>query len=350
MKVKFLDLQKQTKCVRQAVERNFIEIIDTSSFIGGKFVRRFEEDFAEYCGVKYCVATNSGTSALHVALLTSLVDDEIYGLTPPNSFFATTEAIFHAKRIPSFCDVDDTANIDKERRMGLYNFALPVSLYGNPADLGQFENRTIVHDAAQAHGALIGGEQISKFAKTTCFSFYAGKNLGAWGEGGCLVTDSKEVCDCARQLINHGQSEKYIHEEIGFNYRMSEFSAASLSPKLKLIDEWNDARIEIARRYEKNLKGKVKLLDVKHGNKCVWHIYPVFIEERNRVRAKLGEEGIETGLHYPRLISDSLGYNSEYFPHARRLSEAELSLPMHPFLLDDEIDYVSEKLLGFVKK
>lgn len=346
MKVKFLDLQSHTDQVKDVVRQYFSEIVDSSNFISGKYTSIFEERFADYCGAKYCVATNSGTSALHIAILSVFGQSVNIGV-PANSFFASAEAIVHANCSPVFKDVDDTCTIDT-RMLDKEDKCLPVSLYGNPANLNFFKKENIVHDAAQAVGALKNGLKIAALAKATCYSFYAGKNLGAFGEGGCVVTDDHEVYDLCKRLVNHGQPQKYVHTEIGFNYRISEFSAASLCAKLPLVDEWNEKRICIAERYNKNLKNRVKLMRVADGDTCVYHIYPIFVKNKDLMLDHLLKNEIEIGQHYPHPIHKQVPFDhySENLVFCEEQCQSQISLPMHPFLSNDQIDYVSEKVLG----
>jgi len=345
MKVKFLDLQSHTNQVKDVAQQYFSEIIDSSNFINGKYTSIFEERFADYCGAKYCVATNSGTSALHIAIL-SVFGQSVNINVPANSFFASAEAIVHANCSPVFKDVDNTCTIDT-RMLDKEDKCLPVSLYGNPANLNFFKKENIVHDAAQAVGAFKNGQKIAKFAKATCYSFYAGKNLGAFGEGGCVITDDYEVYTLCKRLVNHGQSKKYIHAEIGYNYRISEFSSASLLAKLPFIDEWNDKRISIAKRYNKNLYDRVKLMNVVDGDKCVYHIYPIFVENKDLVSNYLLNNEIEIGQHYPEPIHNQTPFNKQVkrLVFSEKQCRSQISLPMHPFLTHDQIDYVSEKVL-----
>ncbi len=364
MKVKFLDLVSQNKITKDLFLKEVSDIVDSASFVAGKRTSEFEEKFAEYCGAKYCVAVSNGTTALHAALLGLELKGKV--LTAPNSFIATSEAISHCHDlVHDFVDANSSGGMDCERSSQRVSsettLILPTSLYGNPCDvegycsLSERSGVPFVNDAAQAHGSLVSGKKIGEFGAATCFSFYPGKNLGTCGEGGAIVTNDKSLYERIKVLINHGQKAKYEHEIVGYNYRISEIQAAMLSIKLKFIDEWNDRRIEVARRYRNNLSNAngIGLLDVPDKNKCVYHIFPVFIKDRLKVKGLLHEEGIETGIHYPTPIHLQNAYKHLHhkrgdFPEAERQADMELSLPMFPELTNDEIDYVSEKLISHV--
>ena len=360
MNVKFLDLQKQNKSIKKELMLQISSIIDTCAFVSGKQVEKFEAAFAEYCGVKYCVATSSGTSALHAALNCYQYQGEV--LTAPNSFIATSEAISYCPNYKhKFVDVNSTCNINFEDAVKAANpktrIILPTSLYGNPCDLRGLKiiakqtNSVLINDAAQAHGALFDKKKIAEYANMTCFSFYPGKNLGTCGEGGAVVTNSKKLYDLMKCFVNHGQSKKYIHDMVGCNHRMSEIEAAALNIKLPLLDEWTEKRIEAAHRYRVNLaeNKKIKMMEVKEGNKCVYHIFPIFIRNRNSVQQALLTEGVQTGLHYPKSIHlqkayKHLKHKRGDFPTAEKQASTELSLPMYPEITKKEIDYVCKKL------
>ena len=364
MNVKFLDLQKQNKLLKKKMIAEISKIIDSCSFVSGERVEKFEHNFAKYCNAKYCVATSSGTSALHVALLCYDYKGEV--LTAPNSFMATSEAISYCSNLKhKFADVNWTANMDFEQAVkkagSQTRFILPTSLYGNPCDLlglkvvSNHTNAILINDAAQAHGAEFNKKSIANFAALTCFSFYPGKNLGTCGEGGAVVTNSKKLYDKMKCLVNHGQNKKYHHDIVGYNYRMSEIEAAVLDIKLPLLEEWTEKRIQAAHRYRLNLSEnkKIKMLEVKEGNKCVYHIFPIFIRNRNRVQSELLSTGIQTGLHYPKPIHlqkayKELRHKRGDFPITEKQASTELSLPLYPEITIKEIDYVCKKLEALI--
>ena len=268
MNVKFLNLQKQNKRIKKQLMSEISDIIDSCAFVSGKRVEQFEQQFAEYCDAKYCVATSSGTSALHAALYCYKYSGEV--LTTPNSFIATSEAISYCPNFKhKFVDVNSTCNMSFDNAVkaagSKTRIILPTSLYGNPCDLlglkvvANQTNSILINDAAQAHGALFNKKPITNYATMTCFSFYPGKNLGTCGEGGAVVTNSKRLYEIMKCFINHGQSKKYVHDIVGCNHRMSEIEAAALNIKLPFLDEWTEKRIEAAHRYRLNLSENPKI-------------------------------------------------------------------------------------------
>jgi len=319
MKVKYLDLQKQNQSIKQELLNDIENIIDNCSFVSGERVKTFEKSFAKYCNVKFCVATNSGTAALTTALSCYNHQGMVgNALTSPNSFFATSEAIsHHPALIPKFVDVDETCNMNLDNidiSDSTTEVVLPTSLYGNPCDLVTLKklcdnnDLLLINDAAQAHGAKINDIHISQLSDLTCFSFYPGKNLGACGEGGAVVTNSEHFYNHMQAFINHGMVEKYDHRVIGHNYRMTEMVAASLNIKLRYIEEWTEKRIEIAKIYHGLLKDNenIKMMRVGEGVRCVYHIFPIFVNDREHVQPKLHDHGIQTGLHYPQVYMATL--------------------------------------------
>lgn len=365
MKVKFADLSKINSLIKQEVLSSISSLIDNSSFIDGKTTLQFEERFAEFCGAKYCIGVNSGTSALHLAILAT----KQYGpntriALPANSFFATYSSIGYTNSKPYFVDVEQTSfNIDinvLEKQQQYYDGIIPVSLYGNPCNLTKINyvskqyKKFIVHDACQAHGSIHNNRPISDFADLTCFSFYPSKNLGTFGEGGAIVTNNQQYYEYIKQLKNHGQQKRYYHDVLGYNYRLNEIQSAVLLIKLKYLNEWTDERIRIANRYNNNLSSsKVKTILVNQNDKCVYHLYPIFSDQKDRLIELFNENEIEYGFHYPVPIYNQLALShkfnmlntqdaQEYYPNTEYSKKTEISLPMYIGMTNDEIDYVSE--------
>ena len=360
MEINYSNLNKQNKRFKKEFISKVSSIVDSCQFISGKEVESFEENFAKFCGVKYCVATSSGTTALHVALNNFDYEGEV--LTCANSYIATSEAVSHCKNLKhNFVDVDDTSNMDIQKAIESINkktkVLLPTSLYGNPCNLLELKclaksSKTIlINDAAQAHGSLFDGRPIATFSDLTCFSFYPGKNLGTCGEGGAVVTNSKKLYDQMKMIVNHGQSKKYHHDKVGFNYRMSEIEAAMLNLKLPHLNEWNERRISIANKYLEAIleNDKIDTLKVEKTNKCVYHVFPIFVENRNKVQQFLLKQGIQTGMHYPKPIHLQkayryLKYKKGDLPISEKQSFTELSLPLYPEMTNKEVDYVCSKI------
>lgn len=357
MKVDFFNLNKINNLIKADVLKKVSQIIENSSFVDGKYVKEFEEKFAAYCGVKYCVAVNNGTSALQLAIQVANANNNKSNVaTPPNSFFATSAAIKHAKLNPYFIDVDgNNFNIDAnilEKEKNNYIGIVPVSLYGNPCNLTKISEiskkykKFLVHDACQAHGAKHKNKKIAEYSELTCFSFYPSKNLGAFGEGGAIVTNSYDLYKLLSQLKNQGQRKRYHHSLLGFNFRMDEIQAAVLLVKLKYMDEWNDERINIANRYIKNLStnSKIKLLNVNQQDKCVYHLFPIFTKYKNTLIKKLSSNNIGYGFHYPVPIHEQPPFkikNNKYiFTEISR--DQQISLPIFIGMKFKEIDYVCD--------
>lgn len=366
MEVPYCDLKMQYSALREEMLEAFDRVCRSTSFILGEEVVQFEKEFADYCGVEYCVALNSGTSALHLALLAvgAGPGDEI--ITTPNTFIATAEAISYTGATPVFVDTDPkTANIDP----GLLEAAvtartkaiLPVHLYGRPADLdpileiaGKY-HLPLIEDCCQAHGARHGSRRVGGFGRAGAFSFYPGKNLGAYGEGGALVTNDHEIAEFARAMRDHGQQQRYFHNYVGYNYRMDGFQGAVLRIKLRHLDYWTQKRRQLARIYRTMLAGTCLEMPVDNeGVETVYHVFAVYVDDRDRVRVQLEAKGIQTGIHYPQPIHlqnayTSLGYPRGSFPNAERACERVLSLPLFPEMTAAQAEYVATALAEIVE-
>ena len=353
-KVPFLDLKAQYAPIRGDVEAAIRGIFDETAFVLGPGVARFEEAFAAYVGRKHCVAVNSGTSALHLALLASGVGQGDEVVTTPHTWISTSWAVSYCGARPVFADVDPrTGNLDPDGAArvvtGRTKAILPVNLYGNPAALDRFEKLAaergiaLVEDAAQSHGATLHGRKSGSFGRFSCFSFYPGKNLGAAGEGGAVLTDDEAAANRMRALRDHAQAGRHNHVEIGFNYRMDGVQGAVLQVKLRHLDSWNTGRRGAAARYGKLLLGLrgIVLPHPTPGSDPVWHLYVVRVEDRDRVASFLGEHGIGTGVHYPKPVHLQpayalLGNRTGEFPNAEAFASECLSLPMFAEITEDQ--------------
>jgi dTDP-4-amino-4,6-dideoxygalactose transaminase len=367
MNVPFLDLKAQLPLIRTEIEERFARIIDNTAFVCGREVKEFEDTFANIHDAGFAVGLSSGTDANHMALICSGIGagDEV--ILPVNTFIATAEPISYVGATPVFVDVDEkTYNIDMDKieekitpRTRAIN---PVHLFGQPADLGPIleiakkHNLLVIEDAAQAHIAEYKGQRIGGIGNLTSWSFYPGKNLGAWGEAGALTTNDEEIYHKARLLRDHGSGKKYYHDIIGFNYRMSEFQAAVINVKMKYIEQWTEQRRTNASIYNSFLRDiegidtPSELDHVKH----VYHLYVVRTHSRDAMADFLRENGIGVGMHYPIPLHLTqafafLGYKKGDFPIAEQLADAILSLPMYPELSEDQIQYVCKKVEDFLK-
>ncbi|MFW6189016.1 MAG: DegT/DnrJ/EryC1/StrS family aminotransferase [Planctomycetota bacterium] len=359
-----LDLKKQYHALEDRIDAALKRVCENSWFKLGPEVERFEGDWAEYCEAKRCVAVHSGTSALHLALLALGVGEGDEVITTPMSFFATAEAILYTGARPVFADIDpQTFNIDPERIQPLitqYTAAvMPVHLFGHPAEMdpirkiAEEHGLVVVEDAAQAHGALYKGRKVGAVGDAGAFSFYVTKNLGTYGEGGAVVTDDEQVADRVAMLRNHGQSGGYVHETVGYNYRMEGLQGAVLNVKLPHLDEWNARRRRIAERYADGLEDTPLTLprEADHA-RSAWHLYVVRCERRDALKEHLEANDVSAVIHYPVPMCD-LEALREYdlretpIPEARRMAEEVLSLPVFPEMTDEQVDYVVRTVRQF---
>jgi dTDP-4-amino-4,6-dideoxygalactose transaminase len=357
-KVPFNDLSIQWRQIAPAVRDDFEATFDQSAFCLGPFVERFEAEIADYLGIRHAIGVNSGTSALHLAVLAAGIGPGDEVIVPAHSFIATLWGVLYAGATPVFCDVEaETGTLDltaAERCITSATRAIiPVHLYGQSADMAAvkaFAERhglTVIEDAAQAIGASWQGRQIGTIGAMGCFSFYPGKNLGAAGEAGLVVTNDDELAAKMQSLRNHGQSERYIHQAVGYNYRMDGLQGAVLRRKLPLLAAWTASRRELAMRYSERLAGtSLQLPSVRYGEH-VWHLYVVRSPNRDRLKAALAERGIETGLHYPVPLHRQpclahLPSASQSFPSAEAWAAQCLSLPLFTGMTADDADYVAD--------
>lgn len=380
-KVPFVDLRAQHEEVRAEIDASIEDIINRSSFIGGDYVKNFEREFAEYLDIKEVVAVGNGTDALWLGLITSGVEPGDAVVTVPNTFIATVEAISRCGAHPLFVDIDlDTANMDPgllreflvlkcqvlddgtvlHKRTGKQIKAIvPVHLYGQPADmnailaLAEEFSLPVVEDACQAHGARLEVKnqwvRAGTLGKAAAFSFYPGKNLGAMGDGGAVVTNDSMLAEEMRWLRDHGQNEKYIHvTPHGWNSRLDAIQAAVLSAKLRRLDHWNNLRRRAAARYEESLSDLPLELPVERdGAQHVYHLYVVRTPHRVHLQKHFSKIGIGSGLHYPIPLHLQkayvyLGYSRGSFPNTEQSAATLLSLPMHPALTEQHVRVVSE--------
>ena len=309
--IPYLDLAAQLRPIRTEIDAAISKTLDNLTFCLGPDVTQFESAFADYCQARHAVGFNSGTSALHVALLLMNIKpgDEI--ITTPLTFVATSWAISYVGARPVFVDIDDqTFNLDSslvERAITPRTKAiLPVHLYGQPCDLAPLEKISrrhglaLVEDAAQAHGAKYRGRVVGTFGKVSCFSFYPGKNLGACGEGGALVTNDDALAARARSLREHGSTRRYYHDEIGFNYRMEGLQGAVLGVKLKHLARWTAGRRRVAHRYHELLADTpLRLPKEAEGSESAWHLYVARHPRRDDLKKHLDAANIGCALHYP---------------------------------------------------
>ena len=360
--VPYLDLRAQYRPLSSDLLRALEEVCESTGFAQGPATSEFEDKFAAYCGVEHCVSLNSGTSALHLALRCLDVGPGDEVVTVSMSFIATAWAISYVGATPVFVDIDPvrrTLNPDKLEAAitSRTKVIVPVHLYGMPAEMDRImaiaerHGLPVIEDAAQAHGAKYRNKHVGQFGQIACFSFYPGKNLGAYGEGGALITNDASIAQRTRSLRDHAQSQKYLHDELGYNYRMDSFQGAVLGIKLKHLDDWNRARNDVAQLYTELLKdSSYKLPAHVSDSECVWHCYVIETPERDRVRSALQDVGIQSAVHYPVPIHLQkayvhLDYRSGDLPVTAALCEHCLSLPIYPELSKEKISRVASVLL-----
>ncbi len=377
MKVPFLDLKIQYQSFKNEIDSAIQRVLDNTAFILGPAVENFEKDFANAQDVKYCLGTSSGTDANHLVLwgLGIRPGDEI--IIPANTFIATAWGATLCGAKPVFVDChSESYNIDPEKvEAAITNKTkaiVAVHLYGQSADLDPLKeiakkhNLILVEDAAQAHLAEYKGKKIGGLTDAASFSFYPGKNLGAFGEGGAVTTNDESLIKLVKKLREHGQSQKYYHDTFGHNYRMEGIQGAVLGVKLKHLNNWTDGRRRVASKYYDGLKNLEQIILPKEMSyaKHVYHLFVVQIntgslEEstmtRDKLKDYLTEKEIGVGLHYPvplhlqKCFSD-LGYKNGDFPVTERLASTGLSLPMFPELSDEQVQYVIENIVNFFSK
>jgi dTDP-4-amino-4,6-dideoxygalactose transaminase len=361
-RVPLIDLASHHAPLREEFDRAIAEVIDLGAFAGGPFVERFEKAFATYCGCDHAVGVGSGTEALWLSLLACGVGPGDEVITVPNTFMATAEAITYCGARPVFADVDEeTYTMEPaglEAALSSRTKAIiPVHLFGQPADMdpilefARAHNLFVIEDAAQAHGARYKGGRVGGFGQLGCFSFYPGKNLGAFGEAGAVVTNDENLYDRIRILRDHGQVRKYHHTEVGWNCRMDGLQAAILSIKLKHLDRGNALRRQHAALYDEAFASidDIKTPTVATYAEHVYHIYAVRVEDREHAAWLLGKKGIEFGIHYPVPIHRQkayqfLGYDIGSFPVAETAAHQLISLPMFPELTKPQIEMVGYAL------
>jgi dTDP-4-amino-4,6-dideoxygalactose transaminase len=366
-KIPYLDLPAQIRSVRKELDAAIARNLDACSFCLGPDVAQFEKDFAKFIDAEHCVGFNSGTSALHIALMLLNVGPGDEVVTTPFTFVATSWAISYVGAKPVYVDVDDvTMNLDPkllERAITKKTKAvMPVHLYGQPFDLDPIlaicnkHKLPLVEDTAQAHAAKYKGKIVGTFGDISCFSFYPGKNLGAAGEGGALVTNNAEFAKRARSLREHGSTVRYYHDEVGFNYRMEGIQGAVLGVKLPHLQKWTDERRRVAHRYHELLKDTPLQLPLEAaGCNSAYHLYAVRHPQRDKLKEHLDANGVGCALHYPvplhlQKCYASLGHKPGDFPVAEKAARECLSLPIYPELTDAQIQRVVAVIKDFFRK
>jgi len=363
LRIPFTDLSIQWRQIERKALPDIHRLFQTGAFSLGPFVAQFEQAAADYLGIAHAIGVNSGTSALHLALIAAGIGPGDKVLVPSHTFVATAWGVLYVGATPVLCDVEEeSANIDladaEERLDAAVKAIIPVHLYGQPADLAgvmAFAARhrlVVIEDAAQAIGARFDGRCVGTFGLCGCYSFYPAKNLGAAGEAGLITTADDAIAERLRALRHHAQSERYVHDELGFNYRMEGLQGLILGHKLPLLDGWTESRRKLARAYHERLAGlPLALPQPVHGDH-VFHLYVVRSKDRDQLRDYMRRAGIETGLHYPvplhaqpalaRFVTDG-----DSFPVADRYARECLSLPLFAEMTEPQLERVCQTIRRF---
>jgi dTDP-4-amino-4,6-dideoxygalactose transaminase len=356
--IPFLDLKKQYQSIRDEVILSVTEVLDSGAYVLGPAVEKFESEFGAYTQCEFAVAMNSGTSALHMGLLAAGIGPGDEVITVPHTFVATVSSILYTGAKPVFVDIDPHSytldpSLLEAAITSRTKAIVPVHLYGQPADMDPImdiaakHNLVVMEDAAQAHGAEYKGKRCGSIGHLAGFSFYPGKNLGAYGEGGALTTNDGSIARKSKMLRDWGQEKKYHHVMVGYNARMEGIQGSILSVKMKYIEAWTEARRNIANLYNERLNGLTKVVLPKsfEDRRHVYHIYCVLVEDREKFMKFMADEGVGTGIHYPFPVHllegySFLGYSKGQFPISERVANQCVSIPMYPEMTSEMIDAV----------
>ena len=362
MKIPFGDLKRQYEQIKTEIDTTTNQVYESGWFILGNQVQNFENNFAQYCGAKYAVGVGSGTEALHLALVASGVKHGDEVITVANTCVPTISAISFAGAVPVFVDIDETTYtlntaLITERITTKTKAIIPVHLYGQCADMNPIVeiarkyNLVVIEDCAQAHGSLYHSQTAGTIGDVGCFSFYPSKNLGAFGDGGLVLTNNQNIAEKVTRLRNYGQEKRYYHSIKGFNSRLDELQAAILNTKLPYLKAWNQRRREIASRYHQAFSAVGITCPLGHPERFhVYHLYVIRVRSRDRFQELLQQQGISTIIHYPIPVHLQASYSEcreqgKYLPVTEKLAGEIISIPLYPELTDEEIDYIIEAVI-----
>lgn len=364
MKIPYLNLATIHNPLKEDLKEKFSQVLESEWFIQGKACAQFEEEFAAYCGSKYCVGVGNGLDAIRVILQAYGIGEGDEVIVPANTFIATVLAVSYVGANPVLVDADSTTyNIDvskiEEKITDKTKAIIVVHLYGRVVDMAPVKQIAekyglkVIEDSAQAHGAVCDGKRTGNLGDAAAFSFYPGKNLGALGDGGAVTTNDKELADKVRAICTYGSFKKYDHQFKGCNSRLDEVQAALLSVKLKCLDAWNEERKNIAKQFNEGIKNELFTLpQVEKRDSHVFHIYPIFCQNRQKLIDYLEEKGIGTNVHYPIPIPMQGAYkemNADMgdYPVTEKICAEEVSIPLYPGLAQEEIDYIIDALNAY---
>lgn len=364
-KIPLLDLKEQNAPLKLEMIREIMDVVDSGQFILGPKVEGFENNFAKYCQAEYAIGVNSGTSAIHLALLAAGVGEGDEVITTPLTFVATAAAIEYVGATPIFVDIcSESLNIDPDQVAAAITdrtrAIIPVHLHGLMSEMDKLRklaNRAgviLIEDASQAHGAELNNARAGSYGDMACFSFYPGKNLGAIGEGGAVVTSNAQFAATIRELRDWGQRGKGNHVQRGFNYRMDAVQGAALDVKLRHLDRWTRLRNSLAARYtEKFSNTEIKTTPVAPNFKHAYHVYAIRTNDRDAIQASLQQQGVATGIHYRMPVHlqpayCDLGHKEGSFPISEAVAPRLLSLPLYPEMREEDVDFIANHVLELV--
>ena len=362
--IPFADLKRQYKNLKPEIDECIHDCLKNTAFIGGHGILEFEKSFSEFIGVQHCIACANGTDSIEILLKALGVKEGDEVLVPAISWISTSEAVSSLGAIPVFVDIDPynyTINVEliKNKITSKTRAIIPVHLYGQPADMKAIMeiahefNLKVLEDCAQAHGAKIDDKMVGTFGDAASFSFYPGKNLGAYGDAGCMITNNKEIATSARRIANHGQEGKHNHIIEGRNSRLDAMQAAILNVKLPYLNAWITRRNEIGKKYVKEITNlKISIPVISNNEFHAFHLFVIRSDERDKLRTFLTDHGIGTSIHYPKALPflacySSLDYTEMDFPVAAQYQRKILSIPMFPELRDSEVNKVIRVLNDF---
>ena len=360
--IQLVNLRKQYESIKSEIDNSIKNVLVNTSFIGGEIITKFEKNFKEYIGVNHCISCANGTDSIEVLLKALGISKGDEVIVPAISWISTSEAVSSVGASPVFIDVHPdyyTIDITKIEAKITNNTKaiIPVHLYGQPVDMSKLmaiakkHNLKVIEDCAQAHGAEFNSKKIGSFGDCASFSFYPGKNLGAYGDAGAMLTNDSDIAEKARMIANHGQKEKHNHIIEGRNSRMDGIHAAVLNVKLNYLDSWTSRRIEIAENYNSLLsKSSISCPKKIENGKHVYHLYVIRSSQRNKLKKELAEKGISSAIHYPTALPflkcyKHLKYTKEDFPIANSYTEQILSLPIYPELNNQEIEFICNNII-----
>ncbi|MBN2789320.1 MAG: DegT/DnrJ/EryC1/StrS family aminotransferase [Candidatus Delongbacteria bacterium] len=365
MKIQMVDMVKQYAQIKEKVEPKVLEVLSGGWYIGGPELKNFEEKAAEYIGVKHAIGCANGTDALQITMMAAGIEPGDEVITTPFTFIATAETIKILGAKPVFVDVKpDTYNIDADLIESVITektkAIIPVHLYGQSADMDKIMaiavkyDLKVIEDNAQGFGAKYKGKQLGSIGHMATVSFYPAKNLGAAGDGGLILTNDDELVGKLRMIANHGQNERYKHQVVGVNSRLDSIQAAILAIKLEYLDEWNSRRRINAEKYKKALSEVAILPYEDKDNYHIYHQFSIQVKNRDELQKHLFDNNIPNAIHYPiplhlQVAFKDNNYPAGSFPVSEKVAENIISLPMHPDLTDEEINYITEKVIEFYK-